>query len=275
MLRNHPHHPSVLRASNLAPFHELLHGISTRHGGGSTGPYKSLNLSFDVGDRPDRVRQNYRRVSRLLSFDLASLVACQQIHHNSIALIDESYLKRGCFLPENAVPAIDGLATNVPGITLMARYADCVPLLFFNQTSRAVGIAHAGWKGTLARIGQSMIELLAAQFKCRPEGTLVVIGPSIGPCCYQVDGRMVNLARRELPPNEHCFVTASGDGRLTFDLWEANRQQLMAAGVQEGHIRSVGICTSCNTDLFFSYRREAKITGRVGAFIGLKMPDAV
>jgi len=275
MLRNHPHTPSVLQASNLVPFRELLHGISTRHGGGSTGPYRSLNLSFDVGDRPDRVRQNYRRVSRLLSFDLASLVAGQQIHHNSIALIDESYLKGGCFLPEKTVPATDGLATNVPGITLMARYADCVPLLFFNQTSRAVGIAHAGWKGTLARIGQSMIKLLADQFKCLPEETLVVIGPSIGPCCYHVDGSMADLAVRELPLSEHCCVNASGGGRLTFDLWEANRQQLMAAGVQEGHIRSAGICTSCNTDLFFSYRREAKITGRFGAFIGLKMPDAV
>ena len=275
MLRNHPHTPSVLQWSNLVPFGELLHGISTRHGGASNGPYQSLNLSFDVGDRPDRVRQNYRRVSRLLSFDLASLVAGQQIHHNSIALIDESYLTRGCFLPETIVPATDGLATNVPGITLMARYADCVPLLFFNQARRTVGIAHAGWKGTLARIGQSMIELLAAQFKCRPEETLVMIGPSIGPCCYQVDAGMADLGVRELPPHEHCFVTAPGGGRLTFDLWEANRLQLMKAGVQEGHIRSAKICTSCNTDLFFSYRREAKITGRFGAFIGLKMPDAV
>jgi hypothetical protein len=120
-----------------------------------------------------------------------------------------------------------------------------------------------------------MIELLAAQFKCRPEETLVVIGPSIGPCCYQVDAGMADLGVRELPPNEHCFVTAPGGGRLTFDLWEANRRQLMTAGVQEGHMRSAGICTSCNTDLFFSYRRESKITGRFGAFIGLKMPDAV
>jgi hypothetical protein len=264
--------PTLFLAPHLAPFSELLHGISTRQGGVSTGPYRSLNLSFDVGDRKERVMRNYHRASRLLRFDLSSLVACQQVHHNVIAIIDESYLNRSSYLPETVVPATDGLATNVPGITLLTRYADCVPLLFFSPEKQAVGAAHAGWKGTLARIGPSMMNLLSSQFKCRPDRTLVMIGPSIGPCCYHVSSRMADLACRELPPAEHCFVTAP-DGQRAFDLWDANRTQLIAAGMLARNIFSAHQCTACNTDLFFSYRKEAKVTGRFGAFIGLTRRD--
>lgn len=272
MLKKNQRVPSILQAANLVPFSELLHGISTRHGGVSAGPYRSLNLSFDVGDRHDRVRRNYRRLSRLFRFDLSSLVACQQVHHNAIALIDESYLNRSCFLPEKAVPATDGLATDVPGITLMTRYADCVPLLFFNRKRQAVAIAHAGWKGTLARIGPAMVHFLSVQFKCSPDRTLVAIGPSIGPCCYQVSSSMADLAERKLHPNERCIVAAPG-GKLTFDLWQANKNQLITAGIQERHIYSEEICTACHTHLFFSYRKEATVTGRFGALIGLKRHD--
>jgi hypothetical protein len=261
--------PSLFCAPHLAPFSELLHGVTTRHGGVSTGPYSSLNLSFDVGDRPEKVLQNYQHVSRLLDFDLNSLVACQQVHHNTISRADESYLNRSRFLPETAIPATDGLATDVPGITLMTRYADCVPLLFFNPVAPAVAVAHAGWKGTIARIGPSMVDFLAAHFRCRADRTLVMIGPSIGPCCYYLSNSMHDRAARELPATEHCFVTGPG-GQLAFDLWEANKRQLIAAGIKEKNIFSAERCTSCNADLFFSYRREAKVTGRFGVFIGLR-----
>jgi polyphenol oxidase len=269
---NHPHAPSVVQADNLVPFSELLHGVTTRRGGVSTGPYRSLNLSFDVGDRRERVLQNYQLVSRLLDFDLRSLVACQQVHHNAIARVDESHLNRSSFLPETAIPATDGLATNIPGITLLTRYADCVPLLFFSPEQQAVAVAHAGWRGTLARIGPAMVDLLSAHFRCRPERTLVMIGPSIGPCCYQVSSSMADRASRELPPAEQRFV-ASPDGRIAFDLWEANRRQLIAAGVEERNMVAAAHCTSCNTNLFFSYRKEAQLTGRFGAFIGLRRRD--
>ena len=261
--------PLILHGDNLVPFGELLHGISTRHGGVSDVPYDSLNLSFDVGDCRERVMQNYRRLSRLLHCDLSSLVACQQVHHNAIAIIDASHLHRHSYLPELVIPGTDGLATTVPGIILMARYADCVPLLFFSPARQAVGVAHAGWKGTLARIGPAMVDLLSAQFRCRPQETLVMIGPSIGPCCYYVSDHLAARAARALPAAEQRLVR-SADGRIAFDLWETNRRQLIAAGIEEGNIFSAAQCTSCNTHLFFSYRKEAQRTGRFGAFIGLK-----
>jgi YfiH family protein len=254
---------------NLAPYTELLHAVSTRHGGVSTGCYRSLNLSFHVGDEEDKVLHNYHLLSRVLKFDICSLVTCEQVHHNSIALIDETYLNKNCFLSDSAVPETDGLATNVPGITLLTRYADCVPLLFYNQKRQTVAIAHAGWKGTLAGIGPLMTDLLRREFKCRPEQTIAAIGPSIGPCCYHISSSMADQTVKEIPLAEKCILASAGQ-ELSLDLWQLNRSQLIASGIQEDHISSAGLCTSCTVDHFFSYRKEAKVTGRFGALIGLK-----
>lgn len=261
-------------APQLLPYTELLHAVSTRHGGMSTGCYESLNLSFQVGDEQERVLQNYHLVSRQLHFDLASLVTCQQVHHNAVALIDESYLNKHCYLPGKMVPEADGLATDVPGITLLTRYADCVPLLFYNHQRHAVAIAHAGWKGTLAQIGLQMSELLRREFKCRPEHTIVVVGPSIGPCCYQISSSMADETVKHLPQAESCILAPPGD-EISLDLWQLNRMQLTASGIPAGNIFSAGICTSCTVDHFFSYRREAKLTGRFGVLIGLRKESSL
>jgi copper oxidase (laccase) domain-containing protein len=114
-----------------------------------------------------------------------------------------------------------------------------------------------------------MVDFLSVHFKCSPERTLIAIGPSIGPCCYEISRDMADRAESRLPPFERCIVTAP-DGRLTFDLWQANRNQLIAAGIQERHIVSADTCTACHTDLFYSYRKEERVTGRFGALIGLK-----
>lgn len=247
----------------------LLHAVSTRHGGVSTGSYRSLNLSYQVGDEEDKVLHNYHRLSRVLDFDLSSLVTCQQIHHNAIALIDESHLNRNGFLPDRAVPDTDGLATSVPGITLLTRYADCVPLLFYNHSRHTVAIAHAGWKGTFAQIGPLMTECMAREFKCDPRHTLAVIGPSIGPCCYRISNSIAERAVKAAPRAEQCIMTSSDTG-LTLDLWKLNRIQLIASGIQEQNIFSAQICTSCTIEDFYSYRREDTVTGRFAALIGLK-----
>ena len=151
---------TFLTFPNLAHHQGLLHAISTRHGGVSSDHYSSLNLGFHVGDQHDRVKQNHQIVSQSLQFDLSSLVSCQQVHHHSIACIDKSYHNKDCFLPDKALPETDGLITDVPGITLMTRYADCVPLLFYSPTTHTVALAHAGWKGTLGHIGPKTVELL-------------------------------------------------------------------------------------------------------------------
>ncbi len=260
---------TYLLSPNFSNHKKLLHAISTRHGGVSSNNYESLNLSFQVGDEDNKVIKNHQILSHALGFDLSSLVTCQQIHQNNVALVDGSHLKKDRFLPHNAIMETDALVTDVPGITLMTRYADCVPLLFYDPKTHTVAIAHAGWKGTLAHIGQKTVEVLVKDYHCQPQNILAAIGPSIGPCCYQISNTMASQAEKELPCSNEYFRELLNDG-LYFNLWQANKKQLQSAGIEESNIHCADLCTSCNFDLFFSYRKEKGTTGRFAALIGLR-----
>jgi YfiH family protein len=253
---------------NVSHHKSITHAVSTRGGGFSSGNYNSLNLSFQVGDEENRVIKNHQTLSQTLSFDLSSLVTCQQVHQDTIALVDEGYLKKDCFFPHNSIPKTDALVTDVPGITLMTRYADCVPLLFYDPKTHTVAMAHAGWKGTLAHIGQKTVEILVNEYHCQPQHILAALGPSIGPCCYQINSTMADQAEKILPRAQEYISESSEDG-LFFNLWQANKKQLKSAGIKDEHLYCAEICTACNRDLFFSYRKEEGITGRFGALIGL------
>jgi YfiH family protein len=253
---------------NLVHHPGLIHAISTRQGGVSTGNYKSLNLGFHVGDIHDRVLENHQRVSQSLQFDLSSLVSCQQVHDNTIALIDKGYLKSSCYLPDSAIAQTDALITDIPRVTLMTRHADCLPLLFFDAKTLTVAVAHAGWKGTLAHIGPKTVETLVREYKCQSQDIQTALGPSIGPCCYHISNTMSDLASEKLGKGKAFFQEGSNK-KITFDLWQANKEQLLNAGIPEDNIYSAEICTSCNVDHFFSYRKEKRVTGRFAAFIGL------
>lgn len=254
---------------NLIHHPGLLHAISTRQGGVSTGNYSSLNLGFHVGDLHDRVLDNHHRVSKSLEFDLGSLVSCQQIHHDTVALIGKEYLKTSSYLPGKMIEQTDALITDIPGITLMTRHADCVPLLFFDPKKSIAAVAHAGWKGTLAHIGPKTVDVLAKEYNCQRKDIQAGVGPSIGPCCYHISNTMADLASEKLIKG-NLFVREGSDNKLSFDLWQANRKQLLAAGIPEENIYSSRACTSCKVDHFFSYRKEKKVTGRFAAFIGLR-----
>ena len=254
---------------NLIDHPGLLHAISTRQGGVSNGNYTSLNLGFHVGDLYDRVLENHHRVSKSLEFDLSSLVSCQQVHHDTIALIGKRYLKASSYLPDKTIEQTDALITDVPGVTLMTRHADCVPLLFFDPKTSTASVAHAGWKGTLAHIGLKTVDVLAKEYKCQRKDIQAALGPSIGPCCYHISRSMAVLASEKLLKGTLCIKEGS-DNKLSFDLWKANREQLLMAGIPEENIYSSGVCTACKVDHFFSYRKEKKVTGRFAALIGLR-----
>jgi len=253
---------------NLSCYKGLKHAISTRHGGVSSGNYNSLNLSFQVGDEQNNVIKNHQILSHTLGFDLSSLVTCQQIHQDTIALVDKSYLRKGCFLPNNSIPETDALTTDVPGLILMTRYADCAPLLFYDPKTHTVAIAHAGWQGTLEHIAQKMVKALINHYHCQPKHILAAIGPSIGPCCYQISNTMADYALKKLPRAQE-YIRESLDDGLYFNLWQANKEQLKSSGIKDENLYCSRLCTSCNVDLFFSYRKEKRITGRFGALIGL------
>jgi len=258
----------------------LIQGVFTRQGGVSRGPWRGLNVGYTVGDDLGAVEINHNRVCRALDFPRESLTTAQQVHGAQVVSVKPE--DRG-----RVFPTTDGLVTDVPGVVLMLRFADCVPVLFFDPRCVAVGLAHAGWRGTLAGIAGRTVRSMQAAFGSRPEELIAGIGPAIGPCCYEVGLELADQVQTQFPrwPDLIRWLPAPGDisdHRPYFNLWAANRRQLEAAGV-----RSIAVaqhCTACHTDEFFSHRaaclgarlscdqtpQEGGRTGRFAAVIGLR-----
>ena len=164
--------------------------------------------------------------------------------------------------------SIDGLCTNDPGVTLVIYCADCVPLYFVDREHRAIGLAHAGWRGTAAGMAQAMVERMAQEFSSRPEELLVAIGPSIGKGCFEVDEPVA--AEFQRLPQWELFVEGPQREKYHVDLWECNRQFLLAAGVRAEHITVGQVCTMCESDLVFSHRKTRGQRGSNCAMLALR-----
>ncbi len=238
----------------------LPHAVMTRRGGASRPPFESLNLGASVGDDPETVEKNRRSVFEFFRRDLRSVLELHQVHSNRILL---ARLPEGLEEP----PQADGIVTDSPGYTLCMRFADCVPILLFDPVRRATGIAHAGWKGTLAKVAASAVEALHDHFGSRPEDILAGIGPSIGPDHYAVGAEIVEAVRGAFGPAADRWLGRRG-GAVNLDLWAANEFTLRQSGVKK--IALSGICTACHTEDWFSHRAERGRTGRFGALLWLE-----
>jgi YfiH family protein len=267
MIEKYLHGVPFLFFENLLQFNNLTHAISTRSGGASSAPYASLNLGADTGDAPERVAKNYEIVSSALGFNLAALVASQQVHGNQLAVIDDSFIGRSTFAVEPLLHGYDALATKKPGLTLMVRVADCVPVILFAPEQKMVAVVHAGWRGTLAGIAGVTVREMVLRHHADPGAIRAGIGPAIGPCCYRVQEAVAGVFKRET--EIYTAVFRESGGELFLNLWEANRLQLLQQGIPDCNIEVAGLCTACRPDLFFSYRGEKGKTGRFGAFAGL------
>jgi len=268
MIEKYLHGVSFLFFENLLPFRNLMHAVSTRHGGISGAPYTSLNLGTDAGDAPERVVKNYEIVSSELEFNLALLVTSKQVHGKELAVIDESFPGRCAFAVEPLLQGYDALATQRPGITLMVRVADCVPVILYAPDQEMVAVVHAGWRGTLAGIAGETAGKMVQQYHADPAAIRAGIGPAIGPCCYRVEEEVAGAFRKET--DLYAAALKESEEGMFLNLWEANRRQLMLQGIPAGNIEVAGLCTACRSDLFFSYRGEKGKTGRFGAFAGLR-----
>jgi YfiH family protein len=247
--------------SGLADCADLSHGVFTRLGGVSRFPFAALNLGSAVGDDPGAVQENHERVCRAMGIRPDLLVTAHLKHTARV-------LEVGPAQGGSCVGQADGLICKAPGVYLIMRFADCVPLLLYDPVRRVVGIAHAGWRGTLQGPGVAQaIAQAMIQSGCRPRDIRVGIGPSVGPCCYEVGPEVVAAARRAGWPVGELFRPGSG-ARPHLDLWEANRRQFLALGVEQ--VEVVGLCTACHTDEFYSHRAENGRTGRFGAVIGVR-----
>lgn len=251
----------------LSEYREIEHFVSTRLGGFSAPPYKSLNLGFHVEDERITVLKNRILLASTLGKSLNNFTVAKQVHQANVTVITEDLIGKGAADYRSAIESTDAMITNVPDIYLMVFLADCVPILFFDPTKRVIGIVHSGWKGTLKLIAQKTVKALQKNFSSLPEDIIAAIGPSIGPCCYEVGSEVIEEVKNAFKTKNDYIVNESTDGNGYFNLWKANKTQLVKAGIPERNIEVAEICTCCNADIFFSARSQKGKTGRFGAGI--------
>ncbi len=254
---------------NLEKTHLVRHGFSTRLGGVSKGHLSEMNLSYTRGDNPEYVTENFRRMADAIGFLPESLVLSQQTHTTNIRLVTKEDKGKGFTKPldyEN----IDGLITNVPGLTLATFYADCVPLFFVDPVSRSIGLSHAGWRGTLKRMGAKTVAQMVREFHTEPEHLRVAIGPSICQDCYEVSEEVAAEFKKEFARYaDERLVYRTKEGKYHLNLWRANEIALLEAGVRQKYLSVTNVCTCCNPDKLFSHRASHGMRGNLAAFLQL------
>jgi len=231
---------------------DFRHGFTTRRGGSSRGPFEGMNLGGAVGDDPARVEANW-----------AELVATTGLAFARVRQVHGCRVLRARGPTPSPVEEGDAVLSVERGLAACVSVADCVPVLLADPRSGAVAAAHAGWRGTLERVAGRAVEELVRQCEARPGDILAAIGPSIGPCCYEVAADLAERFRAEFGPSS--ANPQKGQPRL--DLWLANELALRAAGLSPRHVEVLSRCTACEPETFFSHRRDAGRTGRQVGFI--------
>lgn len=245
----------------------LQHAIFSRLGGISPVPFDSLNLSVSVPDEDENVYVNRQRAYGIFGRDTDTVVHAHLVHGNAVAQVAQA--NNGTWIPQT-----DGIITNEPGCALTMNYADCTPIFLYDPDHHAIGLGHAGWQGTVKDLPGAVVRAMIQAFGSEPDHLIAGIGPCIGPCCYEVGEEVITAVHESFPEADDLFVENEGEKRPFsqgngphFDMPEANRRNLMYAGVQQ--IELSGLCTACRTDLFFSHRAERGKTGRFGTIFVL------
>ena len=267
MIKEEKDHLMVLSFENLSKHKNITHFISTRLGGCSKMPFDSLNLGLHVGDSPEHVLENRETLAEAIGIPLDQFTLAKQVHSGTVTILSEAMRGRGSINHEAAIEVTDAMVTDVPGICLVILVADCVPLLFFDPTRNVIGAAHAGWKGTLQSVALHTVKAMEKGFGSSPNDIIVGMGPSIGPCCYEVGPEVIAQLKALFSSHREYIHHESTDGKGHLDLWKANRDQLVRAGIRGKNIETANQCTCHNADIFFSYRQQHGETGRFGAGI--------
>ncbi|WP_341877309.1 peptidoglycan editing factor PgeF [Defluviitalea saccharophila] len=244
------------------------HCFSTKLGGVSKGIFESLNLGFGRGDDDENVKRNYQILCSAIDVNYENLIFSNQVHGINIKVITKENPNQPIYTSGES-EGIDGLITNMTKLPLVTLYADCVPLFFLDPVNKVVGLAHAGWRGTVNKIGLEMIKVFMDTFHSNPEDILVGIGPSIGKCCFEVDEPVAKEFEAAFP-NADNIVYPQENYKYIVDLWEANKKVLGDSGITLSNITVTDLCTKCNKDIFFSHRGHNGKRGSLAAIIELK-----
>ena len=248
----------------------VYHGFSTRLGGVSEGCYASMNLSFDRGDDPEAVRENFRRIGNAIGVNVEDMVMSKQTHTTNVRVVTEEDRGKGV-VKERDYTDVDGLVTDVRGICLVTSYADCVPLYFVDPVRNAIGLSHSGWRGTVGKIGKKTVELMAERFGSDPSDILACVGPSGGGDCYEVSEDVVEKVREAFAPALwNRLFYKKDNGKYQLDLWKTNEAIFLEAGILPEHIAVTNVCTHCNSRILYSHRTQGDKRGNLCAFLALK-----
>jgi YfiH family protein len=239
------------RFPGLSVYRELAHFVFTRHGGVSDSVFRSLNVSFSTGDSAENVEINLSVIRQITG--AGSLRFMNQVHGNNIVI-----LRGGTIRSVERVFTADAMITDLPGMGLLVKQADCQAVILYDPARRVVSNVHCGWRGNVNGVLRAVVTAMEAEFGCDPSGLRAAIGPSLGPCCAEFVTHQVIF-----PESFRSFMVREN----YFDLCAISRSQLLTLGLKNEHIESAGLCTRCRTDLFYSYRAE----GRTGRFATVAM----
>ncbi|OON98806.1 MAG: hypothetical protein ATN35_03510 [Epulopiscium sp. Nele67-Bin004] len=245
---------------------KVIHAFSTRLGGVSKGACESLNLGFNRGDENENVLKNYAIIADALGVDKNSFVASQQTHKTAVIKVTKDDLGNGIYTP-NKFSDIDGIYTDDEEVTLVTYYADCVPLFFYAPKHNMIGIAHAGWRGTVGEIGKELATIWNEQYGISFEDIEVGIGPSICSSCFEVHNDVADEFLGKSIFSEFVVYDKTIN-KYNIDLWECNKKSLEVLGIKKIYMSSM--CTCCNPDTFFSHRKTGANRGSLAAFMSLR-----
>ena len=244
--------------------------FSTRLGGVSEGYYSSLNLSFDRGDDPARVLENFKRIGASMGVNVEDMVLSKQTHTTNVRVVTAEDKGKGVMRERNYTD-VDGMITNVPGICLVTSYADCVPLYFVDPVKKAIGLSHSGWRGTVGKIGKNTVQLMQENFGSKPEDLLAAVGPSVCMDCYEVSEDVIEQFKEAFEKKcwEDLFYKKE-NGKYQLNLWKANELIFLESGILPEHMAITNVCTHCNSKILYSHRTMGNNRGNLCAFLALK-----
>lgn len=249
----------------------VVNGFSTRLGGASKGRFATMNFSYSRKDDPADVLENFTRMADALGVERDRMVVSYQTHTTNVRRVTREDEGKGV-IRERDYKDVDGLITDVPGITLVTFYADCVPLYLVDQAHRAIGLSHSGWRGTVKRMGQVTMDAMKEAFGTRPEDLTVCIGPSICRDCFEVGEEVAEAFAEAFDARyrDELYSANGKPGKYQLDLWKANEIIFREAGVPKEQIHTTNICTMCNSDHLFSHRRVGEERGNLAAFLSIR-----
>jgi YfiH family protein len=245
----------------------FANGFSTRNGGVSSMPENSLNLAGFNEDAAENILENRRRFLKLFPGEWA-LAGCWQVHGADVRLVKNLIDAKPAEDARGDTIYCDAIVSDVPGVLAGVKTADCVPILIGDSQTGAFVAIHAGWRGTLAEVATKALSQMMSNYNTKPDDVVIAIGPAAGACCYEVGSDVINAFGERFANSAELFNPTRED-HACVDLIEANRAQLTAAGVNEDVIYNAPLCTMCRTDLFFSYRREKNLYGKVGRLMSV------